>query len=304
MSCKQNKSNECEDSYIKALGIIEQNSIKKNDINWSDIKRDVKDSIKEFRSNDDIYRAIRYTLELINDGHSFFVSYRKDSSNHTVSSFKNVTIPEFEARIIDGDIGYLNLHGIYANDSITDIYQMEVRKALLRLDSSSKLSGWIIDLRNHSGGELTCETLGLSPLFEQPLIGITCDNKNSYNTLVCAKSYFNFGQIRLDSLIFDSTLQNRHKKIAVLIGKSTVSVGEFLALTFKFQNNTKLFGSKTKGKTSHLKMFEFQSRARLLLAVMYYCDKDKNILKEGIIPDIECDSTKCLSLAVDWIKKQ
>ena len=303
MSCKKKQSNAYEDYYYQLLSLIEQNSVKKNDINWSDIKRDVKDSIKVFSSNDDLYRAIKYTLKLINDGHSLFISSRIDISNHTVSRFNSDTIPEVEARIINGEIGYLNLHGLYANDSLTGIYQMEVRKALLRLDSSSKLSGWIIDLRNHSGGKLTSESLGLSPLFEQPLIGISCDNMHSFKNIVCSNNVFNFGDIKLDSLIGNSTLKNRHKKIAVLVGKSTVSAGEFLALAFKFQKNTKVFGSKTNGKTSHLRLFEFKSNARLLLAIGYFCDKDKKILKRGVIPDIACDSSKSLKMAVDWIKQ-
>jgi len=303
MSCNKKQSNAFEDYYDQLLGIIEQNSVKKNDVNWSDIKREVKDSIKVFSSNDDLYRAIKYTLKLINDGHSLFVTSRIDSSNHSISRFNSDTIPEVEARIVCGDIGYLNLHGLYANDSLTGIYQMKVRKALLRLDSSSKLSGWIIDLRSHSGGKLPSESLGLSPLFEQPLIGISYDNIHSFKRIVCSNNFFNFGDIKLDSLFSDSILKNRHKKIAVLVGKSTVSAGEFLALAFKFQKNTKVFGSKTNGKTSHLRLFEFKSNARLLLAIGYYCDKDKKILRGGIIPDIACDSIKSLKMAVDWIKQ-
>lgn len=302
ISCKKNQSNLYEGSYYQVLSFIEQYSVKKNEINWSDIKSKVKDSIKVFSSNDDIYKAIGYTLKLINDGHSLFITYKIDSSNHRVSRFANYAIPAVEAKIVDGDIGYINLHGLYANDSLTDIYVKEIRKALLDLDSTSKLSGWIIDLRSNSGGKLTSESLGLSPLFEQSLIGISRDNKHSFKNMLCTNSSFYFGNFKMDSIICDSTLINTHKKIAVLVGKSTVSAGEFLALAFRFQKNTKVFGSKTKGKTSHLRLIEFNSNARLLLAVEYYCDKYKKILKEGVIPDIDCDSAECLKMAVDWIK--
>jgi len=313
MSCKKDIPNSYipnsnENFYYQILSLIEQNSIKKNDINWSDIKKEVKDSINTFKNTEDIYRAIRYTLKLINDRHSTLWTLKDGFGNQIKSTIDSSTL--LESRVIDGDIGYLKLNnGLDCeNEKMTDIYRMGLRKALFLIDSSSTISGWIIDLRDNSGGDVSCEPLGLSPLFEQPLIGIFCNNKHSFTNAVCTNSVIIVHDVRLDTLICDSILKNKHKKIAILVGKRTASAAEFLAIAFKFQNNTKIFGSKTYGATSSINFFDISDStklvvAKLTLATNYFCDKNKNLLKEGVTPDIICDSTMCIKMAVDWIKQ-
>src|SRR5699024_9730004 len=138
----------------------------------------------------------------------------------------------------------------------------------------------------------------------QPLIGISCDNKNTFIKIKVTPKYFYFGDYLVDSLNYNSTLVNKNKKIAILVSEKTVSAGEFLALAFKFQKDTKVFGSKTKGKTSHLRLFDFKSNAKLLLATHFYCDKNRNKIREGLIPDVECEKGESLLKAIEWIKER
>lgn len=307
-SCKKEKPNPEENFYEKLFSYIEQNSIKKNEINWVDLKKKVKDSIDVFNNMDDVYRATRYTLKLVNDSHSKLLTRLVDSNgNPKIVKIDSMTL--IETRIIDGDIGYIALYGFSSdNESLSDYYRKAVRNALLLLDSTTKLSGWVIDLRNNSGGDPTCETLGLSPLFEQPLIGLMCDNRKTFQKVVCSKSIISFGNGIMDTLICDSTLMNNHKKIALLVGKKTASAAEFLALAFKFQDNTRLIGSKTYGATSNLVTRNITDTvqivvAKLYLATRYFCDRNKNLYTGGIKPDIDCDDSKCIPMAVNWIKQ-
>jgi hypothetical protein len=303
-ACKKQTKNPVDAFFEQTFKIIEDNSVKKDSLKWDDLKKIVKDSIKRFNSNEDAYRAISYTIQLIDDGHSVFVGAQNPSQGaiSNLLLIDTLSIPSITKRIIGGNIGYIKLTGFVANDSLTDLYALEIRKALINIDSTAKLSGWIIDLRNNSGGKLTSEPLGLSPLLSLPLIGIAWDNKNTLKDIRQENNYFYFGNYKIDSLNYNSTLINKNKKIAVLVSDKTVSAGEFLALAFKFQKDTKLFGSKTKGKTSHLRLFEFMSNAKLLLATDYYCDKDRNIVTGGLVPDVECKYDESLSKAIEWIK--
>lgn len=302
-SCQRPDVNQFESFFEQTFNVIESESLRKDSINWTDLKKTVKDSIKKFNSNDDAYKAIAYTIKLINDGHSIFIP-AQNSNTHSVYNpllIDSLKIPTINNEVIDGRIGYIKLTGFFANDSLSSLYVLQIRKTLLALDSSSSLSGWIIDLRNHSGGKLTNEPLGLAPLFSQPLIGIALDNKGIYTKIKLADNKFYFGDIRMDSTNLSSELINKDKKIAVLVSDKTISAGEFLALAFKFQKNSKLFGSKTRGKTSHLKLIEFKSNAKLLLASHFECDINKNILSGGLVPDIECKNEESLSKAIEWI---
>jgi hypothetical protein len=297
-SCKRKSQLNYDAFFEQSFEFIKENSIKKNEVNWIALKRTVKDSIKRFETNEEVYNAIGYTIMLVDDGHSVFIPANTPNS----LTVDTLIIPSVTSRIIDNNIAYLKLSGFVANDSLSKLYALNIRKSLLELDHYTNISGWIIDLRSNSGGKLSNESLGISPLFENPLIGISCNNKNDFREITCTSNYFTFGNFRMDSLNYDSQLKNKNRKIAVLVSEKTVSAGEFLALAFKFQNNTKLFGEETKGKTSHLRLITFKSDAKLLLAIENYCDRDKNIVEGGLIPDIECSPEESLPKAIGWIK--
>lgn len=305
-SCKRNVHWGFEEFFEQTFKLIEENSIRKNNLNWADLKKTVKDSITVFNSNEDVYKAIGYTVKLIDDGHSIFISAQNTEKGPITNPLliDTLSVPTIKTKIIENDVGYINLPGFFANDSLTDQYALEIRKALISLDTTAELSGWVIDLRNNSGGKLPSESLGLSPLFEQPLIGISCDNKNTFRKIKVTLKYFYFGDYLMDSLNYYSTLVNKNKKIAVLVSEETASAGEFLALAFRFEKDTKLFGSKTSGKTTHLSLFEFfKSNSKLLLATGYYCDKNRNKIREGLMPDVECEKGESLLKAIEWIKE-
>lgn len=315
LSCSKFIKSDAEKYFDETFNLIKENSVKKNEIIWNELKRTVRDSIKYLKSNYDAHLAISYTVKLINDGHSLFGVPQKNNikaiNSRTINS-KNVhNIPPIIAEILDNDIGYIKLTGLHniklkelniIDDSLSKIYTLEIRKSLLNLDKSAKLSGWIIDLRSHGGGVLSCESLGLSPLFINPLIGFHWNNKNIYNEIICTNTYFKFGNQIQERLLYDSIITNKNKKIAILVDNKTASAGEFLALAFKFQDNTKTFGKPTRGKTSHCTFYILRDNAILNLVMAYYYDKNRNVIKNGIIPDIECDSEASLTEALKWIK--
>src|SRR5687768_2363669 len=76
--------------FEQSFNVIKDNSIKKNDVNWSRLKETVLDSIKHFNSDKDVYRAIKYTIYLINDGHSVFIN----PSDTNVFDTDTLSIPD------------------------------------------------------------------------------------------------------------------------------------------------------------------------------------------------------------------
>jgi C-terminal processing protease CtpA/Prc len=306
-SCNRFTKSETEQYFEETFNLIKENSVKRSEIDWKELKKTVRDSIKNLNSNYDVHLAISYTINLINDGHSIFGAPQNSSNNKAInakeSNDRGLCIPPIKTMIVANNIGYIKLSGLnIINDSLSKIYTLEIRKALLVLDNTNALSGWIIDLRTHGGGRMSCESLGLSPLFENKLIGLIHDKQNSFTEITCDNTIFKYGNHIQERLIYDSIIINKNKKIAVLIEKTTVSSGEFLALAFKFQTNTKTFGKPTRGKTSHCGLYYLKDEAILLLSQSYYYDKNRNEIKNGIIPDVDCQSETSLTKAIEWIK--
>jgi hypothetical protein len=306
LSCRGKEQWTHDDFFNHTFSIIEDKSIKKDSLDWGSLERTVRDSIRQFKTAEDAYQALAYTIELINDGHSVFLDPKtsnrlsEDSSELFYDTF--VPVPPVPAKIIEGDIGYLKLTGYVANRQRSKLYSTKIRKALYTLDSLSNLSGWILDLRENMGGLHSMMPLGVAPIFQDSLVGILVDNRGKYLTQYCTNRYFYFGNLKNDSIKVDLNLKNERKPVAVLISGKTVSAGETLAAAFRFQPSAKLFGAPTRGKTTGLELIDFNSGAKLLLATLYLCNKDKEIIHQELHPDVECTADESYRLAIEWIK--
>ncbi len=298
-SCyKKKQSNSFEKLYNNSLKAINTHYIKNDVIHWNNIEHKVKDSIKQFTSNNDVYSALEYTLFLINDSHSFFLRPEQNIFDHD-----SLIIPEVQTKIIGNNIGYIKILGFGANDSLSKLYTLKIREALIKLDQSSNLNGWVIDLRDNNGGADFSQPLGISPLIKDSIISYTKDNKGYFKPIICHNNSFKVGHGDIGTSInYKNTLINQNKKIAVIINNNTASCAELTAMSLKFQKNTKIFGSRSRGLTTPLMHIDFTpSGATLLLSCLYLCDLDKNIVR-SIIPDVKCSSHKSLDKAIEWIE--
>lgn len=286
-------------SFYQSFSIIKEKYIKTNELNWVDIENNIKDSIPKFQNNNDVYNGIKYVLNQINDKHSFFLP--PDKTNFFLKD--TVSIPKIDYKILENDIGYIKILGFAANDSLSTIYSLKIREALKKVDNHPNLSGWIIDLRDNIGGKGGTFALGLEPLYVNSIIGFSINNKGEYiNHKLTSDTYY-YGNHIINTIKLTDTIRNANKPIAVLVNEKTASLGESTAQSFKFQKNTLIYGTKTYGLTTDLQVFEFVSGARLAFSTSFMCDEEKNIIKDGIVPDIHCESEKSLELAIEDIKR-
>jgi carboxyl-terminal processing protease len=201
---------------------------------------------------------------------------------------------------MEGNIGYIKLAGYAADVNMSNLYTRDIRRALYELDTTLKLSGWVIDLRENVGGLASMMPLGLAPLFQDSLIGYRVDSGGEHTREYCTNTSYTFGDMNVQFEDLNFSLKNEAQPIAVLISGKTASAGETLASAFTFQSHTRLFGTATKGKATSLQLIEFKSEAKLFLATLNLCDKEKKII-ELILPDVECDPDEAYEMAKEWI---
>lgn len=299
LSCKKEETKPNFDIlFNQVFEIIKTESIKKEETNWTLIEKTIKDSIPIFRNNIDVYKGIEQVINLIDDEHSFFL-YPGDKSNFLTND--SIQIPEIKSDILGGNIGYIKILGFAGNDSLSTLYSLKIRESIQLLDNHSNLNGWIIDLRNNTGGKIGMIPLGISPLYKNSIIGLSFKNDGTLLQHRLLKDTYYYGNKSVMSLNTSDTLNNKNKKIAVLVNENTASQGEFAALSLKFQNNTKIFGAKTKGLTSDVQTYQFTSGAFLGISNALMCNENSEIVYE-IHPDIECPSENSLELAIEWMK--
>ena len=103
-----------------------------------------------------------------------------------------------------------------------------------------------------------------------------------------------------------------NKKVAVLIGRYTLSSGELVASGLKGQENILLFGEQTGGWSSTNGFFQITSNVTINPAVSYYMSEDKTAHMDGVIPDVIIQEKfdykaplvgKVMEEAIDWINE-
>ena len=100
-------------------------------------------------------------------------------------------------------------------------------------------------------------------------------------------------------------LKNSNSKIAILVGKKTISAGEATAISFIGKQNVKLIGQPTGGFTSANSTFPLSDGRSLALATSFEMDRTGKEYREKINPDIlvEPSSEKDLEIEIakNWI---
>jgi len=167
------------------------------------------------------------------------------------------------------DIGYIRLAQFQESST------SEMVDALKALEKKN-VKGYIIDLRNNSGGLLT-EAINVSSLFlaKDKTVVFTKDRSKEENHFKTRNQKFR-----------DTT-----KPIIVIVNEGTASASEILAGAFQDYNRALVIGTNTFGKASVQSLIEMRDGSAIkLTTARYYTPKGRSIQGVGIKPDIYVQS--------------
>jgi carboxyl-terminal processing protease len=304
-------------SYLlKALSIIEKNSLKAKDIDWQKVKSDSLEMAKDAQTIAHTYSAIVYALRQLNDNHSFLIPAKGQRISDYEATGPRQRIPrKAKSKLISGSTG----------DKIGVLVVREIsagRSALLRyakarrddIDSfrQAGAKGWIVDLRNNLGGSMWPMLLGLGPIlgsgklgsFESHQISVPWFYENGEVGVILK------GGIRRVKLkIADATADLEcFEPIGVLIDEQTASSGEAVAIAFKGRPNTAFFGKRTRGLSTCNDTIRLSDGARMFLTIAVDADRDSHLYEFGVDPDFFTDADKeskssdpTLEAATHWV---
>ena len=177
---------------------------------------------------------------------------------------KRILIPSVDSEIFEDNIGYISVNQF--GDNTVE----EFSKAL---KSMKDTQGIIIDLRDNGGWYLQSAVLMLSEFIPE------------WETLVVVKHKEFYKNIAYPSVAYDEIFD---KKIVVLINENSASASEIMAGALRDYDKAILVWKKSYGKGSVQKPFQFSDNSMVKVTIAnWYTPKNKNIDKEGIVPDIE-----------------
>lgn len=287
----------------EAIGFMERNSVKRGQIDWNHFRRQVHERAKGAITPEQTYGAIQYGISLLGDRHSFFLSARQ-----IASLFEGVdsSISAVRGDLIENQIGYVNLSRyISQSDEAKQAYANKVQDIIRGLDERG-LHKWIVDLRSNSGGNMWPMIVGIGPLLGDGHAG-AFTFENSFEL----KWYYEQGAARAGEQIgcrIDPYYQLKSSSpyVAILIGPSTASSGEAVAISFNGIERARTFGQPTMGLTTANHYFRLSDGAGLLIAASYFSDRMGQVYSEGLTPQTLAlgSDDAAMKSAIEWLLTQ
>lgn len=177
-----------------------------------------------------------------------------------------INIPSVDSELLDGNIWYISLN-MFWDDTVD-----QFKKALKNF---SDTNGLIIDLRDNGWGYLYAATEILSEFLEDETLLVTVKYSNRmFNEVYKSINYWDIYK----------------KPIVVLINENSASASEIVSWALHDYDKAILVWKKSYWKWSVQQPFSVDNNGLLKITIAkWFTPNDKNIDKEGIVPDIEVD---------------
>ena len=296
-------------AYLEeALDIMQNNSLYRESIDWDALRQDTFEVAKYAQTPADTYGAIRFALVRLGDHHSSFYIPDQMAELSEMTASDN---PPPRGKLLLEKIGFIAIEGFRGFDG--DRYATSAQELIREIDSQNPC-GWIVDLRENTGGNMWPMLAGIGPILGEGDVGAFIDSYGhkevfSYrdgqalsdghsNTQVSGQAY---------------TLMVSSPPVAVLTNIRTGSSGEAIVVSFRGRPNTRSFGLYTAGLSTGNQGFPLSDGALINLTTSVYADRTGQTYGDRIYPDVIVDDVRQFTFlmdeaipqpAIDWLMSQ
>lgn len=290
----------------KAMDTISIHSLRRDSLNIDSLLETALCIAGPAENQSDCHLAVSYLLQSIGDQHSFFMNPEEVKGWESGSNEMQTILLPHE---IIKNCGYILVPAFHGGNTTQILDYADSMQSVIQNLSASNIKGWIIDLRENTGGNMEPMIAGLGPLFDSGSLGSLVDvNRNKDSWKYQNGTYF-WESESLVSVSSPVVLSDDLPK-AVLIGPQTGSSGEIVAISFIGNRKTKTFGQPTWGLTTGNGAFDLPDGARMMLASTIMADRNGNLYLQSIKPDSLIEDNKkddedaVLNAAINWILNQ
>lgn len=255
-----------------AIALIKENALRRDAVAWDVVEPRARAMAAGATKSSDVYPAIRYLIDQLGDNHS-----RLATPDQTAAFFSGgAQNPAVETRALPRNVGYVGMPGYSGADtSAMWTYTTRTHRAI-ESTARSAACGWIVDLRQNTGGNMWPMLAGLKPFLGSAELG-SFENAGGRGAPWVA------GQnVDIDP---PAALDLTSAWVAVLTGPRTASSGEVVAIAFRGRPRTRSFGEPTAGLSTANRTFVLPDGAMLVLTTAIDVDRNGRRYGEKVDPD-------------------
>ncbi len=303
---------------------IKYNSVSRHSVDWEEADQLFREKISEAKTLQDTMKSFVHILEMLNDVHSQifldnqYYGHYPAFDNETLDWLKPLndkaiqSTNQVRAEILNKKIGYVAIPSIQVNSQQEiNSYAQKIYDSLSKL-VRKKLKGIIIDLRLNGGGNIYPMLAGISAILGDKTIAFETDADNQVVRMwKIENGNFIIGDYKATEISMERRLKLETIPVVVLMGPVTKSAGSMVAIALKKRPNTIFIGEPTaEGYTTSNGYFQFASNLSLNFATNLVADREMNIYKTNVQPDINIyrgdhfENLKAdlkIKAAIDWL---
>lgn len=283
----------------EVISLMRNHAITKNEIDWGSLESEVNALAANSQTIPETYPAIVKALELLNTNHTFLVN----NLGETVAFVSDIVCKdefELDEPVVSG-IGYIRVDEFLSTDDGGALqFAKKIQQDIANQDSA-EITGWVVDLRNNSGGNMWPMIAGLGPLMGEGTHGYFIDADElitewGYND---GTAYAN--NIDVVTIEEPYVIVNPVSKVAVLSSQRVASSGEAVLIGFKKQTNVRIFGQDSCGLSTANRLFELSDGSRLFLTTSVMADREQKKYGGIVTVDQSESIEETLNKALDWL---
>lgn len=201
-----------------------------------------------------------------------------------------------------GRVAVLTLPPFVADDAADGRAYATASVQAIRRAREQRPCGWVVDLRQNSGGTMLAMLAAVSPLLpDGPVMSVLDRQGTGRSVRVVGNSVNLDGDAGWASGGFPAVkVPSAH--VAVLTGGGTASAAEAVALAFRASATERSFGGATAGLTSYNEAFPLPGGWAVRLTTAAYADLSGRTFPDvPLQPDVETAAP--LDAAVQWLSR-
>lgn len=278
----------------KSFELIESNAINTDDL--ENIKDWLYTKSESAVSLDEIAPLYKEVFKRLNDHHgnlqykgkSYGWNKPLNSENPYVKSrLKSEKIVVSD--VLNGSYGYIRIPGNtdYAFKKVDSIASDIVSH--VNSISSSRIKGWIVDLRWNTGGNMYPIILGLKDFIGDNIIfgGFQNHKGESTGKWEVANGSMLIDGVELPHIPSINKPKLQETPLVILTSTYTASAGEMTAISLIGRSKTWVVGEATADYTTAVQGFKINTYTDINLSTDNVVDRNRKVYKSSIVPDIE-----------------
>jgi carboxyl-terminal processing protease len=285
---------------LEVIGVMQQTSVMRNEIDWPMFREHVIANAGAPVTIPHTYGAIMHAMSLLNDPNASFQVWPAGGSFAPTAPCQVPYVPTVNAAFPLG-IGYVHVPSFTGSAAQAVHYMTKVRNEVMRHDRED-MTGWIIDLRGNTRGDLWPMLAAIGPVLGEGVAGHFIDADGA-----AAPWGYDRGAARLRDLTLAElepyVLLDRGPRIAVLMNADVAGPGEALVVAFSGGADTRLFGSGTCGRAMHAERIPLSNGAILTLSTALLGDRTGTPATPKVAPDeVVPGNEDVVERALAWLR--